>query len=182
MPGSRFWAIQGGTERITRSCGPSVSSPSSKVKPSTLSPPNRMARSGRPNRIVRPATPQPRNGGVDESGGEAWRCDERPYVAPAFRECFAHDGARKIGRGFLRRRVQGGQQHGPQEFVPQNTIAPNDFVDPPAGMTPQQGRAAPGSRAGRVPGTRRPGSRIHQGTAPSLGRRVQRWPDGRSKK
>ena len=109
VPGSNFWAVQGGTARTTQSSAPTVSSPSSKASPTARPSANLTARSERPSRMSAPA---PRNRSIAGSTKAAARLGEATsgsHVPSALGQGFAHDGAGEVGRGLLRRGVQGRQ-------------------------------------------------------------------------
>ena len=171
--GSSSCAVQGGTARITRSSGPSDSSPSAKVRPRhSCRLRSFRAISRRPRRISAPASRKRCSAGSTKARGQAGHRDAGTDAAAALGEGLAHHRAGKIGGAFLRRRIEGGDQHGPQEFLPQQPAARQHLVDSPAGVAPHQGRhgeivaeprarhAAPGDesppRNGPVVRTQRP--------------------------
>ena len=180
--GSSSWAVQGGTARITLSCGASDSSPSAEGQAGHLAVFELRGRSaadrgGSPRRTGRSA-----QGRFDECRGQARHGDARTDSPAALGERLPHHRAGKIGGSFLRRRIESGDQHGPQEFFPQQatgTAAPRRSAgrDGAASRSPRRG-----NRRDCVPGTRRPAARAHHGIGPSLGRSVQRGPWRRRRK
>lgn len=89
---------------------------------------------------LRAGLAQPLQGRFDEGGGQAGHRDPRADAAAALGQRLAHHRAREVGRSFLRRGIENGNQQGPQEFLPQHAAARQHLFDLSAGMASHQGR------------------------------------------